>query len=84
MTDIVERLRDGGETCGIQRCTTREAKGCTCAEAANVIERLRESLRDCHHVLHKLMAIVPGNDMAVDEMTKVMAKARAALWEDWK
>lgn len=44
MTDIVERLRDGGETCGIQRCTTREAKGCTCAEAANEIERLREQL----------------------------------------
>ena len=46
------------------------------------IERLREALRDCHHVLHKLMAIVPGNDAAVDEMAKVMKKARAALGED--
>ena len=45
------------------------------------IERLREALRDCHHVLHKLMAIVPGNDTAVDEMAKVMTKARAALGE---
>ena len=44
-------------------------------------ERLREALRDCHHVLHKLMAIVPGNDAAVDEMAKVMKKARAALGE---
>ena len=45
MTDIVERLRDGGETCGIQRCITREARsGCTCAEAADEIERLREAL----------------------------------------
>jgi len=45
------------------------------------IERLREALRDCHHVLHKLMAIVPGNDAAVDEMAKVMKKARATLGE---
>ena len=45
------------------------------------IERLPEALRDCHHVLHKLMAIVPGNDTAVDEMAKVMTKARAALGE---
>jgi len=49
--------------------------------ALNEIERLREALRDCHHVLHKLMAIVPGNDAAVDEMAKVMKKARAALGE---
>jgi hypothetical protein len=47
--------------------------------ALTEIERLREALCDCHHVLHKLMAIVPGNDAAVDEMAKVMAKARAAL-----
>lgn len=44
-------------------------------------ERLREALHDCHHVLHKLMAIVPGNDAAVDEMVKVMTKARVALGE---
>ena len=50
-------------------------------EQAKEIERLREALRDCHHVLHKLMAIVPGNDTAVDEMAKVMTKARAALGE---
>jgi len=49
--------------------------------ALNEIERLREALRDCHHVLHKLMAIVPGNDAAVDEMAKVMKKARATLGE---
>jgi hypothetical protein len=48
---------------------------------ANEIERLRAAMRDCHHVLHKLMAIVPGNDTAVDEMVKVMKKARAALGE---
>jgi hypothetical protein len=46
MSDIVERLRDGEETCGIHRCITREARcGCTCAEAADEIERLREALR---------------------------------------
>lgn len=45
------------------------------------IERLREALLDCHHVLHKLMGIVPGNDTAVDEMAKAMAKARSALGE---
>jgi hypothetical protein len=49
--------------------------------AMHEIERLREALCDCHHVLHKLMAIVPGNDAVVDEMAKVMKKARAALGE---
>lgn len=42
MTDIVERLRIGRETCGVDMCRIREAKsGCTCAEAADEIERLR-------------------------------------------
>lgn len=45
------------------------------------IMRLREALRDCHHVLHKLMGIVPGNDTAVHEMAEAMKKARAALGE---
>ena len=46
MTDIVERLRIGRETCGVDMCRTREARsGCTCAEAADEIERLREALR---------------------------------------
>ena len=45
MTDIVERLRIGRETCGVDMCRIREAKsGCTCAEAADEIERLREAL----------------------------------------
>ena len=47
MTDIVERLRIGRETCGVDMCRTREARsGCTCAEAADEIERLRGALRD--------------------------------------
>ena len=46
MTDIVERLRIGRETCGVDMCRIREARsGCTCAEAADEIERLREALR---------------------------------------
>lgn len=49
MADIVERLRIGRETCGVDMCRTREARsGCTCAEAADEIERLREALR--HYV----------------------------------
>ena len=48
---------------------------------AEEIKMLREALLDCHHVLHKLMGIVPGNDTAVDEMAKTMAKARSALGE---
>jgi hypothetical protein len=45
--DIVERLRIGRETCGVDMCRTREARsGCTCAEAADEIERLREALRE--------------------------------------
>ena len=50
-------------------------------EQAKEIKMLREALLDCHHVLHKLMGIVPGNDTAVDEMAKAMAKARSALGE---
>lgn len=50
-------------------------------EQAKEIKMLREALLDCHHVLHKLMGIVPGNDTAVDQMAKAMAKARAALGE---
>ena len=46
MDDIVERLRLGRETCGFDMCRTREARsGCTCAEAADEIERLREALQ---------------------------------------
>lgn len=45
MTDIVERLRIGRETCGVDMCRIREAKsGCTCAEAADEIERLRVAM----------------------------------------
>ena len=47
MTDIVERLRIGRETCGVDMCRIREAKsGCTCAEAADEIERLREACKN--------------------------------------
>lgn len=45
--DIVERIRNGRETCGNYRCPVREAsKGCVCAMAADEIEKLREALRD--------------------------------------
>ena len=77
MTDIVERLRSPANVFYEYAAD----KGAMLREAADEIERLREALRDCHHVLHKLMAIVPGNDAAVDEMAKVMKKARAALGE---
>ena len=84
MTDIVERLRE--------RLALRYMGDCKCgkcqlvpgedvAQAADEIERLREALRDFHHVLHKLMGIVPGNDTAVHEMAEAMKKARAALGE---
>jgi hypothetical protein len=75
MSDIVERLRNYSSEnfgAGLQAEDWMD-------EAADEIERLRGLMRDCHHVLHKLMAIVPGNDAAVDEMAKVMKKARAAL-----
>ena len=82
MSDIVERLRDHDRHV---RGRLIEGLPDLCIddmiEAADEIERLREALCDCHHVLHKLMAIVPGNDAAVDEMAKVMKKARAALGE---
>ena len=43
--DIVEKLRDGGETCGVDRCEFRDKRsGCVCAIAADEIERLREAL----------------------------------------
>jgi hypothetical protein len=44
MTDIVERLRRG-EACIDHKCRMMEARsGCTCAEAADKIERLWEAL----------------------------------------
>ena len=47
MTDIVERLRNGHDTCDFNKCRVREAKsGCTCAEAADEIERLREACKN--------------------------------------
>ena len=50
MTDIVERLRDRGKTCGIDRCSVRDAaSGCTCAIAADEIERLREVIHKYKH-----------------------------------
>jgi len=89
MSDIVKQLR-GKEpfTCNanFQEALACDEGDCKCEHrlqqgAADEIERLREALLDCHHVLHKLMGIVPGNDTAVDEMAKAMAKARSALGE---
>ncbi len=76
MTDILEQWRSAKERWIISGEANEMIVG-----LENEIERLREALRDCHHVLHKLMAIVPGNDAAVDEMAKVMKKARATLGE---
>ena len=79
MSDIVEWLR--GEVPHCNDTNNYDEWELRMLEASDEIERLREALCDCHHVLHKLMAIVPGNDAAVDEMAKVMKKARAALGE---
>ena len=79
MSDIAEWLRREVPHCDDPN--NYEEWDLRMLEAVDEIERLREALHDCHHVLHKLMAIVPGNDAAVDEMAKVMAKARAALGE---
>ena len=55
MRDIVERLRIGRETCGVDMCRIREAKsGCTCAEAADEIERLREALQGAKTIINLL------------------------------
>lgn len=67
MTDIVERLRIGRETCGVDMCRTREARsGCTCAEAADEIERLRWALDFI---------------IRVDRLNDAKVAARAALGE---
>jgi 2-phospho-L-lactate transferase/gluconeogenesis factor (CofD/UPF0052 family) len=76
MSDILEQWRSAKERWIISGEANEMIVG-----LETEIERLREALRDCHHVLHKLMAIVPGNDAAVDEMAKVMKKARATLGE---
>jgi len=82
MGDIVERLREQPTMSSFANIGDMVGRlNHEREEAADEIERLREALRDCHHVLHKLMAIVPGNDAAVDEMAKVMKKARATLGE---
>jgi hypothetical protein len=47
MMDIVERLRRGEPCDGGNQCRIMEASsGCTCAEAADEIERLRAVLKD--------------------------------------
>lgn len=82
--DLIRLLR--GEECddcvnNFCTCDVIE-RAADCIEAqAKRIEQLEEALRDCHHVLHKLMGIVPGNDTAVHEMAEAMKKARAALGE---
>ena len=44
--DLVQRLRGGGETCGIDACKIRDVKGgCLCATAADRIEQLEAALR---------------------------------------
>lgn len=41
MSNLVTRLRDGGETCGTEQCKVRDARsGCICAMAADRIEEL--------------------------------------------
>jgi hypothetical protein len=63
MTDIVERLRIGRETCGVDMCRIREARsGCTCAEAADEIERLRECCTYFYEALHDIALGAHGND----------------------
>jgi hypothetical protein len=83
MTDVVEFCNDYLRCGGLfnpEHMDNRRV-GLLILECRDEIERLREALLDCHHVLHKLMGIVPGNDTAVDEMAKAMAKARSALGE---
>jgi len=66
MSDIVERLRNGGETCGLDRCRVREAKsGCTCAEAADTITTLRAE-----------------NERLRDEVQTWIVHANNAIWSD--
>lgn len=79
MADIVERLRLFVPHCEDPNDYLEDEL--LFLKAADEIERLRKALRDCHHVLHKLMGIVPGNDTAVHEMAEAMKKARAALGE---
>ena len=79
MTDIVERLRLGRETCGVDMCRNREARsGCTCAEAADEIERLREALRgtacDC-----ELKKEVSWHEEENNRLREALHKARNTL-----
>jgi hypothetical protein len=53
--DLVNRLRNGGETCGIDRCKTMDAeRGCLCAIAADEIVRLREKCDKQAMILRRL------------------------------
>lgn len=61
MTDIVATLQSG-ELCGDDKCSVMDkAGGCTCAVAADEIERLREALKHIAAIYHVRIDDVRGN-----------------------
>ena len=78
MSDIVERLQSGDETCGVNKCRVMEAKsGCLCAEAAAEITRLRAALAT--------QQPPPGWKLApTEQITRRMLNAGAEQYINWK
>ena len=73
--DEIERLRglyEREHAYGHTQTQLLEATEARLAEAVEVVQ-------DCHDVLHRLTAIIPGNDQALVETTAAMARARDFL-----
>ena len=51
----------------------------TITEAADLIDALVEACRGAHDTMHRLTAILPGNDVATDQVAVSMALIRAVL-----
>lgn len=77
--DLAKRLRDGGDTCGIERCRIRDAaSGCLCAIAADRIEaleaaNLKQSLITVDHLsrieaLEAALRLIAQNDYGLQSM----------------
>jgi methylphosphotriester-DNA--protein-cysteine methyltransferase len=71
MTDIVQRLRSG-EVCINNPCRMMDARsGCTCAEAADAIERLRDDLAETNR---QFAQAVETGTAAVAEIERLRAE----------
>jgi len=82
MSEFTDRLRDGGETCGTERCKVRDARnGCMCAIAADRLDALeaenkalRKALRDCVNFMENTESELGITLSSADRARALLAK----------